>query len=142
MSYVSMPPSGNQGDDGEVQEPSQEDQPIAEEQFAPADSPAAKLPPEAQGEVNGGPLGCCLGVMVGLTLSLVVVVASRFLADPLAQVLHGSLSVVIRIVMIIFAIAGAIIFGYFGWKIGKSVYREYEPPVIKDRRHKSKPREA
>jgi hypothetical protein len=142
MSYVSMPPSGNQGDDGEVQEPSQEDQPIAEEQLAPADSPAAKLPPEAQGEVNGGPLGCCLGVMVGLTLSLVVVVASRFLADPLAQVLHGSLSVVIRIVMIIFAIAGAIIFGYFGWKIGKRFYREYEPPVIKDRRRKSKPREA
>jgi hypothetical protein len=142
MSYVSMPPSGNQGDDGEVQEPSQEDQPIAEEQLAPADSPAAKLPPEAQGEVNGGPLGCCLGVMVGLTLSLVVVVASRFLADPLAQVLHGSLSVVIRIVMIIFAIAGAIIFGYFGWKIGKRFYREYEPPVIKDRRRKSKPKEA
>ncbi|HKV02488.1 MAG TPA: hypothetical protein VJQ26_10210 [Ktedonobacteraceae bacterium] len=142
MSYVSMPPWGNQGDDGEVQEPSQEDQPIAEEQLAPADSPAAKLPPEAQGEVNGGPLGCCLGVMVGLTLSLVVVVASRFLADPLAQVLHGSLSVVIRIVMIIFAIAGAIIFGYFGWKIGKRFYREYEPPVIKDRRRKSKPREA
>jgi hypothetical protein len=80
--------------------------------------------------------------MVGLTLSLVVVVASRFLADPLAQVLHGSLSVVIRIVMIIFAIAGAIIFGYFGWKIGKRFYREYEPPVIKDRRRKSKPREA
>lgn len=142
MSYVSMPPWGNQGDDGEVQEPSQEDLPIAEEQLAPADSPAAKLPPEAQGEVNGGPLGCCLGVMVGLTLSLVVVVASRFLADPLAQVLHGSLSVVIRIVMIIFAIAGAIIFGYFGWKIGKRFYREYEPPVIKDRRRKSKPREA
>jgi hypothetical protein len=142
MSYVSMPPGGNQGDDEEVQEPSQEDQPIAEEQLAPADSPAAKLPAEAQGEVNGGPLGCCLGVMVGLTLSLVVVVASRFLADPLAQVLHGSLSVVIRIVMIIFAIAGAIIFGYFGWKIGKRFYREYEPPVLKDRRRKSKPREA
>jgi len=50
--------------------------------------------------------------------------------------------VVIRIVMIIFAIAGAIIFGYFGWKIGKRFYREYEPPVIKDRRRKSKPREA
>src|SRR5260370_32055941 len=142
MSYVSMPHSGNQGDDGEVQEHSRGEQRRGEEQFAPADSPAVKLPPEAQGEVNGGPLGCCLGVMVGLTLSLVVVVASRFLADPLAQVLHGSLSVVIRIVMIIFAIAGAIIFGYFGWKIGKRFYREYEPPVIKDRRHKSKPREA
>src|SRR5258708_14458724 len=110
MSYVSMPPSGNQGDDGEVQEPSQGDQPIAEEQFAPADSPAVKLPPEAQGEVNGGPLGCCLGVMVGLTLSLVVGVASRFLADPLAQVLHGSLSVVICIVMLLYPISRAITF--------------------------------
>src|SRR5579884_3011004 len=29
-----------------------------------------QLPPEAQGEVNGGPLGCCLGVTVGLLLSL------------------------------------------------------------------------
>src|SRR4051812_14890085 len=28
------------------------------------------LPPEAQGEANGGPLGCCLGIMVGLLLSL------------------------------------------------------------------------
>lgn len=149
MSYVSMPPEGNHGDDEEateytegMQELSQEDRPIAEEQPAPADSPAENLPAEAQGEVNGGPLGCCLGVMVGLTLSLVVVVSSRFLADPLAQVLHGALAVVIRIVMIIFAIAGAIIFGYFGWKIGKRFYREYEPPVIKDRRRKSKPKEA
>jgi hypothetical protein len=28
--------------------------------------------------------------------------------------------------MTIFAIGGAIIFGYLGWKIGKRVYREYE----------------
>jgi hypothetical protein len=46
--------------------------------------------------------------------------------------------------MFILAIAGAVVFGYFGWKIGKRLYREYEPPVIKDRirRRKSKPKEV
>src|ERR1700676_4520482 len=61
--------------------------PLAEEQFpgeadqvingeaqsvAPKEgvSPESMLPPEAQGETNGGPLGCCLGLTVGLMLSL------------------------------------------------------------------------
>jgi hypothetical protein len=120
------------------------DQLTAEEQSPTGASPEAKLPPEAQGEVNGGPLGCCLGVTIGLLLSLTVAILSRFYADPLAQVLHGGLSVIVRIVMFILAIAGAVLFGYFGWKIGKRLYREYEPPVIKDRtrRRKSKPKEV
>ena len=86
----------------------------------------AQLPPEAQGETNGGPLGCCLGVTVGLLLSLTVAILSRLYADPLAQVFHGGLSIIVRIVMSIFAIAAAIVFGYVGWKIGKHLYREYE----------------
>ena len=86
----------------------------------------AQLPPEAQGETNGGPLGCCLGVTVGLLLSLTVAILSRLYADPLAQVFHGGLSIIVRIVMSIFAIAAAIVFGYVGWKIGKRLYREYE----------------
>lgn len=115
-----------------------------EEEQSPADAaPEVKFP---QGEVNagGGPLGCCLGVTVGLLLSLTVAILSRLYAEPLAQVLHGSLSVTVRIVMIILAIVGAVVFGYFGWKIGERIYREYEPPVIKDRtrRRKSKPKEA
>src|SRR6476646_4273662 len=59
---------------------------------ASASSPAAQLPPEAQGETNGGPLGCCFGVLVGLLLSLTVAILSRLYADPLAQVFHGGLS--------------------------------------------------
>ena len=86
----------------------------------------AQLPPEAQGETNGGPLGCCLGVTVGLLLSLTVAILSRFYADPLAQVFHSSLSITVRIVMSMVAIAGAALFGYVGWKIGKRLYREYE----------------
>ncbi len=103
-------------------------------------SPEAALPPEALGETNGGPLGCCLGVVVGLVLSLVIVIVSQLFGDPLAQLLKGSFSIVVRIIMALFAITGVIIFGYFGWKIGRKLYREYEPPVVKDRRRKPKPR--
>ncbi len=94
------------------------------------------LPPEAQGEVNGGPLGCCLGVAVGLVISLSVAVIGRIYANGLLPVFHSPLLILIllRIVMVICGIAGAIIFGYLGWKIGKRLYREYEPPVIKPRR--------
>lgn len=112
---------------------------VGDEQPA-VSAPEAGLPPEAQGEVNGGPLGCCFGVVVGLVLSLVVVVASRLYSVPLAHLLQGNLSLVVRIVTVLIAIAGIIIFGYFGWKIGRRFYREYEPPVVKDRRRKSRPR--
>jgi hypothetical protein len=99
-----------------------------------------ELPAEAQGEVNGGPLGCCLGVMIGLLISLAIAVLSRLYADPLAHILQGNLSLITRIVMALLAIVGAIAFGYFGWKIGKRVYREYDPPVVKDRGRKAKPK--
>ncbi len=124
--------SSKEGDDEEALESTDEGQEAlsgeqaAEEHPSPAVSPEAKLPPEAQGEVNGGPLGCCLGVTIGLLLSLIVAVLSRFYADPLAQVFHSSLSLTVRIVMSILAIAGAVLFGCVGWKIGKRLYREYE----------------
>jgi hypothetical protein len=41
-------------------------------------------------------------------------------------VFHGNLSISVRIVMSIFAIGGAALCGYIGWKIGRHVYREYE----------------
>ena len=122
-------PPAQQGDDEEIsdsKEVGQElppgEQGTAEEEL----SAEAQLPPEAQGETNGGPLGCCLGVTVGLLLSLTVAILSRLYADPLAQVFHGGLSITVRIVMSIFAIAAAAVFGYVGWKIGKRLYREYE----------------
>ncbi len=123
-------PSPDQQDDGkdlpEDVETEQEAQSGAQEREEERDSDKMQLPPEAQGETNGGPLGCCLGVTVGLLLSLTIAVVSRLYADPLAQVFHGNLSISVRIVMAIFAIGGAIICGYVGWKIGKRVYREYE----------------
>ncbi len=118
-----------QGDDEELLEhrdTEHEAQPGEHETGEEHDADKMQLPPEAQGTTNGGPLGCCLGVTMGLLLSLVVVILSRLYADPLAQVFHGNLSMIVRLVMTIFAIGGAIVFGYLGWKIGKRVYREYE----------------
>ena len=96
------------------------------------------LPPEAQGEVNGGPLGCCLGVAIGLMVSLSIAVIGRLYANDLLPVLHNPLLVLIllRVAMGIVGLAAAITCGYFGWKIGKRLYREYEAPVIKYRGYK------
>jgi hypothetical protein len=126
---VPFPSPEQQGDDEDLLEnveTGQETQPGEQEPGDERDSDTMQLPPEAQGETNGGPLGCCLGVVVGLLLSLAIAILSRLYADPLAQVFHENLSMIVRLVMTIFAIGGAIVFGYLGWKIGKRVYREYE----------------
>jgi hypothetical protein len=96
------------------------------------------LPPEARGELNGGPLGCCLGVAIGLVISLSIAVVGRLYANDLLPILHSPLLVLIllRVAMGIAALAAAIMCGYFGWKIGKRLYREYEAPVINYRRFK------
>src|SRR5579859_3803243 len=48
-------------------------QPVTtEEQPLPSPGSESSLPPEARGETNGGPLGCCLGVTVGIMLSLLI----------------------------------------------------------------------
>ena len=80
------------------------------------------LPPEAQGKTNGGPLGCCLGTVVGLLLTALLVLATSILLSN-----GGVLNFATIPVFILGTIAG----GYFGWKIGKNVYKEYEPPVVK-----------
>lgn len=85
----------------------------------------AQLLPEAQGETNGGPLGCCLGTTIGLLLCVSIALLSRFYSVPLAQLLGGALSVVTRIIMALVAIVAVYICGYFGWRIGKNVFREY-----------------
>ncbi len=156
MTYVPIPPQDGQGDDEEaaglssdsgeeVQEPSQGEQSSPEEQPpSPADAAAAKLPPEAQGELHGGPLGCCLGVTVGLLLSTLLGVLGfgHNLAFLLSFVLPLNALTLVRIATGCISVAGAIIAGVVGWKVGKRFYREYEPPVIKDRRRKSKPKEV
>src|SRR3989442_11241184 len=115
---VPFPPPGQQGDDEEIsdilearQELQSGEQVTTEERV----SGETILPPEAQGETNGGPLGCCLGVTVGLLLSLTVAILSRLYADPLAQVFHSNLSMSVRIVMFMVAIVGSVFFGYIGW---------------------------
>src|SRR5581483_680639 len=83
------------------------------------------LPPEAQGEVNGGPLGCCLGVMVGLLLSLSLVIFSYLFANPLRGLFQGNdslLGLIVRILMGILAFALAICFGIIGWRLGKRFF--------------------
>src|SRR2546430_5802231 len=133
-----FPPS-QQDDDEEISDSIQEEQELQPgEQITAEEHPSAdaQLPREAQGETNGGPLGCCLGVTVGLLLSLTVAVLNRLYADPLAQVFHSSLSITVRIVMSIFAIAGAALCGYIGWKIGKRLYKEYELSLRQQKRLK------
>lgn len=106
------------------------------ESLSPQEKEEAQLPPEAQGEVNGGPLGCCLGTTIGLLLSISVALLSRFYASPLAHLLGnaGVLGIITRILMGIVALVAVFICGYFGWRVGKSVFREYEPPVVPVRR--------
>ena len=126
---VPFPPPDQQGNDEEITESIEAGQALQSGEQATEEeqvSDKIQLPPEAQGETNGGPLGCCLGVTVGLLLSLTIAIMSRLYADPLAQMFQGNLSISVRIVMTIFAIVGAVICGYIGWKIGKRVYREYE----------------
>jgi hypothetical protein len=118
-----------------------ETQPVEEQAFVKAEpAPESLLPPEAQGEANGGPLGCCLGVTVGLLLSLSVAIVGRLYGDTFAFVFQGYLAIIIRVVMALVAIGAAILCGYFGWKIGKRAYREYESPVVKNRRQKARAR--
>ena len=91
----------------------------------PVPSPESTLPPEAQGETNGGPLGCCLGTVVGLLLTTLLITAvSLSLAN--GGFLGGATLPI--------ALLGALVGGYFGWRIGKKIYKEYEPPIIKERR--------
>lgn len=125
---IPFPPAGQQGDEETAKslEASQEPQSGEQETVEESDAAKTQLPPEAQGETNGGPLGCCLGVTVGLLLSLTVAILSSLYANPLAQVFHSSLSMSVRIVMFMVAIVGSVFFGYIGWKIGRRAYREYE----------------
>ena len=71
--------------------------------------------------------------MIGLLLSISVVIISRFYADSLAQVFSGNLNLIVRIAMLLIAIIAMFICGYFGWKIGKKAYREYDAPVLRTR---------
>lgn len=84
----------------------------------PESSPEAMLPPEAQGETNGGPLGCCLGTVIGLLLTFAIMLTTSVLLANGGYLGFATLPV---------ALLGAVTCGWLGWKIGKRFYREYEP---------------
>ncbi len=79
--------------------------------------PESNLPLEAQGEANGGPLGCCLGIVVGLLLTFFVITIISVLIHN-GGYLGGATAPI--------GILGGIIGGFLGWKIGKAIYHEYE----------------
>lgn len=141
----SSPEQANEKTPAADEIPSQVQQEGTSEETSPAEqsstaeaasAPENALPPEAQGEANGGPLGCCLGTMIGLLLSLSLAIFSRVYATTLIGALQGNywlLGLIVRILMGILAFALAIFFGYVGWRLGKRFYREYDPPARKRR---------
>ncbi len=107
------------------------DAPIEEVNTEASTSPAFELPPEAQGEAHGGPLGCCLGLVVGVFLTaLLMTIASVALGNG------GFLGIATVPVLAV----GTILCGYFGWKIGKKLYREYDTSVVNDEKQSSRHR--
>lgn len=134
-------PSADEEASSDTETPSAESSSTAEA----AATPEHSLPPEAQGEANGGPLGCCLGVMIGLLLSLSLAILSRAYATSLGNLLQGNfwlLGLLVRILMGIMAFALAIICGYFGWRVGKRIYKEYDPPPVRTRQRRSSAKKA
>jgi hypothetical protein len=94
-------------------------------------APEPLLPSEVQWETNGGPLGCCLGVVVGLLLTFLLIMGVSILLANGGFLSFATIPVLL---------AGAALGGYLGWKIGKKLYRDYDQPVLKGRRKQPKPR--
>jgi hypothetical protein len=81
---------------------------------------------------HGGPLGCLVSLTFGCLLA-------AFFASPLIQSAYrpsqgygGAFTAVALVIMVV----GLIIFGIIGWRLGKRLYREYDPPT---RGRKQKP---
>src|SRR5689334_22133543 len=114
-----FPPEREEGQ-SETDTGQETDQPLEEETPSEASAPAAQPPPEARGDVNGGPLGCCFGVSMGLLLSagiasLSIPVISHFFAG------RGFLALLAQILVIVLVVVGFFLLGYLGWKIGRRV---------------------
>jgi hypothetical protein len=114
--------------------PSEQDQPEQpplsepeQPEEAPVTYPASTFPQEAEGEAHGGPLGCCLGVVVGLFLTMLIMVGISLLLANGAFLGAATLPV---------DLLGGAICGYLGWRIGQRVYRVYEQPVVIDKRRR------
>ena len=105
-----------------VEEPPDEE--IVIEQY-----PVSTLPDVENDEAHGGPLGCCLGAVVGLFLTMLVM-----LGISVALSNGGYLGPATAPI----ALLGGVIGGYFGWRIGKAIYRVYETPVFISKKRKKR----
>ena len=129
-----LTPQPEDEDDRPEQESSPEErQQLEEGPPQPASAAEAQLPPEARGDDNGGPLGCCFGISMGLLISagiasLSIPVISHFFSRG------GWLALTTQILAIVLAIAAFFLLGYLGWKIGRRVFREYEPSPAQQRK--------
>jgi hypothetical protein len=105
----------------EIPEPTLLDATPALATDAPSETPIdpllSTLPPEAQGETNGGPLGCCLGTVAGLFLTLALILLVSISIGNGGYLGWATAPI---------ALLGAMSGGYAGWRIGKLIYREYE----------------
>lgn len=95
----------------------------SESEKAPSDAPRPFFPEDF--EPSGGPLGCCLGSVIGLMVFLMLTVGLSLLITNRPIQNYSWLFPL--------SVLGAIVCGFIGWRIGKRVYREYDPPVIKQR---------
>lgn len=107
------------------------EQPATTEAQPLAAAPEQTLPSEVQWETNGGPLGCCLGVVVGLLLTFLLIMGVSILLANGGFLSFATIPVLL---------AGAALGGYLGWKIGKKLYRDYDQPVLKGRSKQPKAR--
>lgn len=128
-----MPRPEGEDEQFEQENGREEEQPVEEETSQTTGAPEAQLPPEARGDVNGGPLGCCFGISMGLLVSagiasLSIPVISHFFSD------RGWLALTAQILVIVLAVAFFFLLGYLGWKIGRRVFREYEPSPAQQRK--------
>jgi hypothetical protein len=105
----------------EPEQPSPDEQSTTEtqdeEQPSPPSPQERTLPPEAQGETHGGPLGCCLGAVAGIFLMALLTTGIPLLLST--RGLPGTIALPLSLV-------AAIPCGFIGWQIGKRIYREYE----------------
>jgi predicted lipid-binding transport protein (Tim44 family) len=92
------------------------DQSVGGEQNTQQDAvtePAGEARSDPPWPTNGGPLGCLIGTMTGLLLGAflgtTLLIPYRFLGIVLTVVFTLGLAVA-------------------GWKIGRSIFREYTPP--------------
>lgn len=77
-------------------------------------------------------------------LLLGIIGFGALIGNLLAFSIHTDAITNTRIATAIFAAIGAFTGGYFGWKIGKRLYRVYDPPVLKQRspRRKAAPKNS